>query len=332
KLRPIPALSDIFNNDGYPVTQLQIEPRTGALAAYGLTPARLYAQIDPLLNGEVLAQVPEGNVPLDLYLRLADAPQMSLGALARLPIRTDGWTPLGQLAHLDLVETPNQIDHIAGARALDILATPNGTLGSTVAAARQALARVKLPPGYRIAFGGLYAELERAAFGLLIAAAAACVLMVGILVLQFDGLLIPGLLLLEIPLAVTGGTIALVVSGVGLNATGLIGFLTLIGIGLRHSIVLLDRARRNETAGMPVEEAVREAIHVRFRPIVLTAVTAILGMLPTAIGLGQGAAPEQGLAVVILGGLAWSAVRSTNLIPALYLHWRRRQLAREPHA
>ncbi|MGH8291000.1 MAG: efflux RND transporter permease subunit [Steroidobacteraceae bacterium] len=328
RLRRVPALSDLFNNDGYPVTQLQITPRASALAAYGLTPASLYAQLDPLLNGDVLARVPDDNVPLDLYMRLADAPRESLAALARLPIRTDGWTPLGELARLRLIQTPNQIRHVAGARALDILATPNGTFGGTVAAARRALKSLKLPPGYRIAFGGLYGELERAALGLLVAAGAAFVLMLGILVLQFDGLLVPGILMLEIPLAVTGGTVALIVSGVGLNATGVIGFLTLIGIGLRHSIVLLDRARLNEAAGMPVEQAVREAIHVRFRPIVLTALTAILGMLPTALGFGQGAAPEQGLAVVILGGLAWSAVRSTNLIPALYLHWRRRQLAR----
>jgi cobalt-zinc-cadmium resistance protein CzcA len=332
RLRPIPALSNLFNNDGYPVTQLQIEPRDNALAAYGLTPVQLYAQVDPLLNGEVLAQVPEGNVPLDLYMRLADAPETSLAVLSRLPIRTDGWTPLGKLAHLDLVETPNQIRHLAGARALDILATPAGTLGGTIAAARRALSGLKLPPGYRITFGGLYAELERAALGLLTAAVAAFLLMVGILILQFDGLLVPGILLLEIPLAITGGMVALILSGVGLNATGVIGFLTLIGIGLRHSIVLLDRAKQNEAAGMSVEEAVREAIQVRFRPIVLTAATAILGMLPTALGFGQGAAPEQGLAVVILGGLAWSAVRSTNLIPALYLHWRRQQLAREQRA
>jgi cobalt-zinc-cadmium resistance protein CzcA len=329
RLRGVPALSSLFNNDGYPVTQLQIEPREAALAAYGLTPAQLYAQLNPLLNGEVLAQVPQGNVPLDLYMRLADAPDTSLAALSRLPIRTRGWTPLGELANLNLIETPNQIRHIAGARALDILATPTGTLGGAIAAARHALSGLKLPPGYRIAFGGLYAELERAALGLVIAVVAAFLLMLGILILQFDGLLVPGILLLEIPLAVTGGTIALILSGVGLNAVGLIGFLTLIGIGLRHSLVLLDRARQNELAGMPVGVAVREAIQVRFRPIVLTAVTAMLGMLPTALGLGQGAAPEQGLAVVILGGLAWSAIRSTNLIPALYLHWRRQQLARE---
>lgn len=328
RLRPIPALSDIFNDDGYPVTELDIEPRMSALAAYGLTPAGLDAQLGPLLNGEVLAQVPEGNVPLALYMRLAYAPQESLQELARLPIRTAGWTPLGELATLQLQETPNQIRHEAGARALDILATPKGTLGGTVAAARRALAGLELPAGYRFSFGGLYAELERAALGLTAAAVAAFLLMVGMLILQFDGLLVPGLLLLEIPLALTGGTLALILSGVGLNATGVIGFLTLIGIGLRHSIVLFDRVRRNEAAGMAVEEAVGEAIRVRFRPIVLTALTAALGMLPTAIGFGQGAAPEQGLAVVILGGLSWSAVRSTNLIPALYLY--RRGMSRNP--
>ncbi len=329
RLRTIPALSDIFDNDGYPVPQLQITPSEQALAHYGLTTGALYAQLDPLLNGQLLAEVPEGNVPLDIYMRLAGAPQLSLSQLSHLPIHTRGWTPLDQLAHLKLIETPNQIRHIAGARALDILATPDGPLASTVAVARHVLAGLKLPPGYRIAFGGLYAQLERALFGLLLAAVAAFVLMFGLLVLQFEGWLIPGILLLEIPLAITGGAIALIVSGVGLNATGIIGFLTLIGIGLSHSIVLLDRARQNELAGMALEDAVQEAIRVRFRPILLTAVTAILGMLPTAFGLGEGAAPEQGLAVVILGGLAWSTVRSTNLIPALYLHWRRRQLARE---
>ena len=336
RLRTVPSLTSIFNNDGYPVTQLQLQPKPDVLAVNGLTPAQLYAQVNPLLNGEVIAQVPEGNVPLDLYMRLADAPDKSLAELGQVPIRTvpqtslttGGWTPLGQLAELDLVTTPNQIRHIGGARALDIYATPTGPLGSTIAAAKRTLAGLKLPPGYRVSFGGLYPELVAAAEGLGLAALAAFVLMVGILILQFDGLLVPGILLLEIPLALMGGAIALVVTGVGLNAAGMVAFLTLIGIGLRHGIVLLDRVRRNEAVGMPVEEAVREGIHVRFRPIVLTALTAILGMLPTALGWGQGAAPEQGLAVVILGGLLWSAVRSTNLIPALYLHWRRKQLAK----
>ncbi len=194
RLRKAGALAGVFNNDAYPVTQLQILPRTGALAAHHLTPAALYAQIQPLLAGEVVAQVPEGNVPLVLYVRLAGAPEKSLRALGRLPIRTEGWTPLDQLAELKLAATPNQIRHVDGARALDILATPTG-LGA-VTAARRAAAGVSLPAGYRVAFAGLYAELERAALGLGAAALAAFVLMIGILVLQFAGLLVPGLLLM----------------------------------------------------------------------------------------------------------------------------------------
>jgi cobalt-zinc-cadmium resistance protein CzcA len=328
RLGMVPDLTGVFNNDGYPVTALQLLPNAGALAASGLTPLELNDQISPLLNGDIVAQVPQGNVPLDIYVRLADAPEKTLDELNRLPIRTTGWTPLGQLTTLKMVTTPIQIRHIDGARALEILATPTGPLGSTIASARAALSSVHLPPGYRVAFGGLYPELEDAALGLGIAGVAAFVLMAGIMILQFEGLLVPGILMLQIPLAFSGGLIALIASGVGLNAVGLIGLLTLVGIGLNHGIVLLYRARRNEAAGMAPEAAVSEAVHVRFRPIALTTLTAVLGMLPTALGWGQGAAPEQGLAVVVMGGIFWSALLSANLIPALYLHQRRKQIAK----
>ena len=332
RLRPIPALTGIFNNDGYLITELQITPRITELAARHMTPADLYSQIQPLLNGEIVAEVPEGNVPLALYVRMAGAPDQSIGNLSRLPIRTDGWTPLGQLADIRMVPTPNQIRHIDGARSLEILATPTGPLGSTISSARKALAGLQMPPGYRYQFGGLYPQLESAVLGLAAAVVAAFLLMIAIMILQFDGMLVPGLLLLQIPLAFTGGALALLISGVGLNAISLVAFLTLVGIGLNHGIVLLYRTRRNEAEGMAPEEAVKEAVHVRFRPIALTTLTAILGMLPTALGWGQGAAPEQGLAAVILGGILWSALLSTNLLPALYLHMRRRQIAREGQA
>lgn len=329
RLRPISALTGIFNNDGYLITELQISPRIDALAARHMTPADLYSQIQPLLNGQIVAEVPEGNVPIALYVRMAGAADQSVEDLSRLPIKTDGWTPLGQLADIRMIPTPSQIRHIDGARSLEILATPNGPLGSTIESARKALAGLNMPAGYRFEFGGLYPQLESAVLGLGTAAVAAFLLMLAIMILQFDGLLVPGLLLLQIPLAFTGGALALLISRVGLNAIGIVAFLTLVGIGLNHGIVLLYRTRRNEAEGMPAELAVKEAVHVRFRPIALTTMTAILGMLPTALGWGQGAAPEQGLAAVVLGGILWSALLSTNLLPALYLHMRRRQMAKE---
>ena len=320
RLKQIPALADVYNNDGYPVTQLRIDPKDLPLSTYGLTPQQLYAQIQPALNGQVVAQIPQGTYSLDLYVRLADAPNLGLTKLRHLLIRTDtGWTPLGQLATLKLVTQPNQIRHIDGQRAIEILATPMGPLGQTVAAARKALAGLHLPAGYRVDFGGLLPRLEHAALLTTFAAVGAILLVLGILMLQFDSLKIVGLVLLQIPLTFTGGMCALGLSGVGLNATGMIGFLTLTGIGLNHDIVLLHRARRNQTAGMEPDAAIREAVQVRFRPIVLTTLTAILGMLPTALGWGLGAAPEQGMALVILGGVLWSSILSTNLIPALYL-------------
>ncbi len=320
RLRRVPALMDIFDNDAYPVSAIRITPNVAALSVMHLTPAMFYAQIRPLLHGEIAALVPVGNVPLALYVRLADAPRQTPRALAQVPVKTpQGWMPLGSLATLKLVSRPNVIRHLDGARTLDILATPLAPLNHVIAAARQALQGIHVPPGYRISFGGLFPQLEQAALALGMALVAALALMAGIMALQFEGFLVPGLLLLQMPLALTGGAAALVVSGVGLNATGLIAFLTLVGVSLNHGIVLLYRARRNEKEGMDVTAAVEEAVRARFRPIALTTATAVLGMLPTALGLGAGAAPEQGLAVVIMGGVIWSALLSTNLIPALYL-------------
>lgn len=322
RLKTVPALTDVFNNDAYPVTQLVVEPRTETMRSLGLTPADMANQLALLLNGRVLARLPDGGSHRNLYIRLPDAPYLGLEQMARQPIHTpQGWVPLGHLAHLALQSQPNQLHHLNGARALEILATPLGPLGSTIAAAKTALAGLKLPSGYRIAFGGLYPELLRTAEGMAVATIGALFLTLGILALQFGGLRLPLILLLQAPLAFTGAALALAAAGVGLNATGLIGFLTLVGVSLNHGIVLLAYVRAHEKQGMGPEEAVRRAVRERFRPIVLTTLTAALGMLPTALGLGVGAAPEQGLAIVVLGGVLWSSILSTNLLPALYLRW-----------
>lgn len=324
RLKTVPALTDIFNNDAYPVTQLQIAPRAGPLRSLDLTPADLARQLGLLLHGEVLASMPYGASRLDVYLRQADAPYLDLAQLAREPIFTPkGWVHLSHVAKLELQAQPNQLEHFGGERALTIMATPLRALGSVTADAEAALRGIELPQGYRIAFGGMYPELIHTAEAMGLAIVVALVLMLGILALQFGGWRLPLILLLQAPLAFTGGALALAISGVGLNATGLIGLLTLVGVSLNHGIVLLTYVRAHERQGLPPEQAVRRATRDRLRPIVLTALTAALGMLPTALGFGEGAAPEQGLAIVVLGGVLWSSVLSTNLLPALYLRWGR---------
>jgi cobalt-zinc-cadmium resistance protein CzcA len=150
-------------------------------------------------------------------------------------------------------------------------------------------------------------------------------LTLGILTLRFDGLPVPGLILLQMPLAFPGGAVALVVSGAGLNAIGLIVFPTLIGVSLNHGIVLLQLVKRNEAQGFSVVDAVRDAVEVRFRPIPRTVLTASPRLSPTARGFGKGAASEQGPAMVTLGGLVWNGLPGTNLLPALYVCRRAKQ-------
>ena len=319
RLSKVNGLSSVFNNDGYPETQIEVQPRAAAMAAAGLTPAGLSNQLAALLAGQVVAEVPDGNLAIPVYVRLPDPASLSLQDLAALPVGGQSNTPLGQLAAISLVTSPNQFHHIDGARTFDILATPTTAPGAAIASAKDALKTLRLPANHRIGFGGLYPMLERAAIGLVLAAIAAIALMAGLLFLRFGGRRGPSLLMLQIPLAMTGGALALAASGLGLNGIGLVGFLTLAGVSLNDGIVLLDRAQHNEDLGIAPPQAMEEALDVRFRPIFLTTVVAVLGMLPTALGFGVGAAPEQGLAIVIAGGIVWSALLSTNLIPALYI-------------
>ncbi|MDE8347652.1 MAG: efflux RND transporter permease subunit, partial [Acidocella sp.] len=322
RLQKVNGLSGVFDDDGYPETQINVQPRAAAMAASGMTPVDLGAQLGALLAGQIVAEVPEGNVAVPIYVRLADPALLSLSGLAALPVGQHSGTRLGQLADITLATSPNQFHHIDGARVFDILATPTTAPGTAIADAKAALRSVHLPPGMRIAYGGLFPMLEHAAEGLGLAAVAAMGLMAAVLFLRFRGRLVPGLLMFQIPLAMTGGALALAASGLGLNGIGLVGFLTLAGVSLNHGIVLLDRAQHNESQGMTPMAAMDEALDVRFRPIFLTMIVAVMGMLPTALGFGVGAAPEQGLAIVIAGGVVWSAVLSTNLIPALYVLYR----------
>ncbi|OYV48022.1 MAG: hypothetical protein B7Z77_11285, partial [Acidocella sp. 20-58-15] len=124
RLSHVPGLSNLFNDEGYPETQIRITPRTAALAAAGMTPAELSGQVSALLAGQVVAELPDGAAPLPLYLRLPNPHLLSLTQLRALPVGPGSATPLRALADVSLTTSPNQFMHIDGARALEILATP----------------------------------------------------------------------------------------------------------------------------------------------------------------------------------------------------------------
>ncbi len=326
KLRHSNVLADVFDDDGYPITQIRLQPDILNMQTYGISPKSLQTKLALLLGGKVLAQIPHNDYSIDVYMRLKKVHNLNIHQLNNLLIHTQkGWIPLKKLAKINFVSAPNRIRHFNGTRELDITAIPITSLNNAVIKAKKTLSSIKLPHGYYIKFGGLLPQLKHALFILGAATIIAFITILAILIFQFEKILIPWIILLQIPLAFTGGALALGISGVGLNAIGIIGFFTLIGISLNHGIVLLDYVRQYEKQGMKKIDAVYEGVRVRFRPIFLTVITAILGMLPTALGWGKGAAPEQSLAIVIMGGIIWSALLSTNLLPALYAHWSKKK-------
>lgn len=163
RLHTVPQLTDIFNNDAYPITQPRIVPKPDIAAVYGISPIELYDQLKPLLAGEVVATIPEGIVPLDLYVRPFGASSLTVRALRAVPIHVGnvGWTPLGQLARIKPVSTPNRLRHIDGARALDILATPTGSLGGAISGAMRALKSLIYRPVTESALAGSILNLNR---------------------------------------------------------------------------------------------------------------------------------------------------------------------------
>lgn len=328
RLRASSVFQSVFANDAFPVNQLLITPRTGALAAYGVSPGALSQTLRLGIGGRVIGRIPRGNSYFNLYLRFAHPQDFSPRQLEALPIPRRGHTPvpLDALASIRLSGVPSVLRHLDGARMLQITGTPRGAGTSIGERVRHTLEKMHWPSGYHFVIGGLYKQLQHAAYVLIGLATAALVLMGGILLLHFEGWLKPALILLEIPLALAGGAAALAITGIGLNLLGLIGFITLIGVSLNHAIVLMDRVQQHERNGQSPRTAAENAIRARFRPIVLTTLTAVLGALPTAAGWGIGAAPEQGLAVVIVGGMLWTSLLSANLIPSLYA-----RIASAPH-
>jgi membrane-associated phospholipid phosphatase len=173
-------LSDVFNNDGYPITELRITPNPDGLALHDITPAQLFAQLHILLAGQTVATVPEGNGHLDVFIRLTDPTHLSIEQLNQLPVMANGWVALNEVADVRMATGPNVIRHLNGLRAVEILATPTAPLGQVISASRQALATLSLPAGYEVKFGGLYPQLERAAINVGVAAVVALALMLGI--------------------------------------------------------------------------------------------------------------------------------------------------------
>jgi multidrug efflux pump subunit AcrB len=248
--------------------------------------------------------------------------------LAQMPVRgTDNkMAPLSALAH-QATSGPQGILWRENMRQMSLITgrLEGRDLGSGVKDVKQKLAGIKLPVGYSFEVGGQY-ESQQAAFRqLLTVLAIAASLVLFILVVEFRSFTPALLILAAAPLSFGGALLMLIITRTELNVSSAMGFILLIGLVVKNGIVMIDYAHHLHEAGKPFREAVAEAARIRLRPILMTTLCTLFGLLPLALGLGAGAELQKPLALVVIGGLSLSTLVTLFAVPTFYVAARRRE-------
>jgi multidrug efflux pump subunit AcrB len=198
-------------------------------------------------------------------------------------------------------------------------------LGSVIRDVQRLMRDVALPSGVTYELGGQFKSQSESFRNLFSVLLLAILLVFGVMLFQFGSFTAPAVILLVMPLSLFGVAFGLAVTRTPLNVSSFMGAIMLVGIVVKNGILLLDRAQKAEHEGLPLEEAVLHAGEVRLRPILMTTMTAILGLVPLALGLGAGAEMQQPLAIAVIGGLSFSTVFTLMFAPLLYVALRRWQ-------
>ncbi len=289
---------------------------------YGLAVKDVLDVVEIAVGGKTATSVYEENRFFDLVVRFTGEARDSAGSIENLLVRipAGGEVPLAQLAEVSAVEGPVQISRENGDRRIGIEVNVSGRdIGSYVAEAKRRIREsVSLPPGAYLTWGGQFENQQRAMRRLGIIAPAVFGFILLLLYLTFRSLKLVLLVVFALPFSLVGGVLALYVSGLYLSVPASIGFIALFGIAVLNGVVLVSQIKDNCAAGLSVEEAVIDGCLVRLRPILMTAVTTGLGLVPLLFVTGPGSEIQRPLAVVVVGGLAFSTLLTLVLIPAVY--------------
>jgi HAE1 family hydrophobic/amphiphilic exporter-1 len=296
--------------------QVQVEIRRDAAARYGIEPASIAQAVEWFMRGNTATQFVDFDRKIDVVVRLPDEARFSLATLETL--RVDG-VPLRELVDVREAVGPAEIHREDQGRVVVVYAdVVEGGLDSAVADIRGELAGVSPPSGIRLEVGGENEEMRRSFRDLAFAFSLALLLVYMILAAQFESFLHPFTILMAVPLALVGAVLALWLTGNGINTMSLIGGVILVGIVVNDAIVKVDFIAQARQRGAPLREAILEAGRVRLRPIVMTTVTTVLGLLPMALGIGRGADLRSPLAIAVIGGLLVATLLTLIVVPVVY--------------
>ncbi len=319
----VPGLVDLNVEQLVEVPQLQIRPRREMLARYGISQNQLTRFVETAVAGEKYAEVYDENLSFPLVVRYAEPFRNSREALESSLIDTYDGTriPLKYVADVVSTTGPNTINRENVQRKLVISANTAGRdLGSVVSELRSIIgSQVELPENYRIEYGGQFESAQKASLTLLLASLLAILIIFVILFQEFKSGRLAGVILLNLPLALIGGGVAIWFTSGVVSIPSIIGFITLFGIATRNGILLVSRYNHLRQEGRGLIETIIEGSTDRLNPILMTALASALALIPLALGGHKpGNEIQSPMAIVILGGLVTSTLLNLILIPAVY--------------
>ena len=320
-LSGLPGLADVRSSlqAGHP--ELQILYDRERLSSYGLDLRAVAERVRHKVQGRVATDLRRDERSIDVLVRLREEDRLGVEELERLVVNPGGEVPirLGSVAEIRIAEGPSEIRRIDQQRTALVTANVEGLdLGSAADAIRAALGAMAFPPGFTFLVSGQSTEMERSLQSLLFALGLAVFLVYIVMAGQFESLVHPFVILFTVPLAATGAVLVLHLMETPLSVIVFIGFIMLAGIVVNNAIVLVDYINRLRRSGLAPGEAIVRAGSVRLRPILMTASTTVLGLLPMALGLGDGAEIRTPMAVTVIAGLISSTVLTLVVIPAVY--------------
>ena len=321
-IEPIAGVVDLQLEPQLPIRQVQIQYDRAAAATYGLRMEAISEVIETALNGRVVSQVPENQQLINIAVGLPEADRNNLDGIRAIPIST----PTGQIIPLSTVA---RVDYGMGANVVNrenvsrlIVVSANVAerdLGSVVGDIQAQIRQtVQLPNGYFIQYGGQFESEQRATNNLLIYSILAAIAITLLMFFSVKSLPATIAIMINLPLALVGGILSIMLTGGVISIASLVGFITLFGVAVRNGLLLVDNYNTKFAQGLHPNDVIAKGSLERVNAILMTALTSALGMLPLAIASGAGNEILQPLAIVVLGGLFTSTALTLLVIPALY--------------
>lgn len=318
----VPGAADVAVEQATGLPILTIEPKRDIIARYGITIQHLQETVATALGGTVAGTFYEGDRRSDIVVRLPEARRSNPDTYAKLPVRLSNGdiVPLGELVSFNLENGYNQVYRENGKRRVVVSANVRGRdLGTFVEDVQQAVeANIEIPPGYWVEYGGTFEQLQSASARLTIVVPVTLFLILTLLVMALGSIRDALIIFTGVPLALTGGILALTLRGIPFSISAGVGFIALSGIAVLNGLVMITFISKLIEEGKGTSEAIIEGAMTRLRPVLMTALVASLGFVPMALNTGIGSEVQRPLATVVIGGIISSTILTLLVLPALY--------------